>query len=92
MSIKTYGLETFKEAISYNIDLAEKTEDLLRKSKNWEIVSQATLAIINFRYNPIGVNLTEPEIDKLNQEFNILNDEVLNSVSMQTGQFQFYRM
>jgi len=68
MSIKTYGLETFKEAISYNIDLAEKTEDLLRKSKNWEIVSQATLAIINFRYNPLGFNLSDEKLDKLNQE------------------------
>ncbi|TXD50617.1 MULTISPECIES: pyridoxal phosphate-dependent decarboxylase family protein [unclassified Polaribacter] len=68
MSIKTYGLETFKAAISYNIDLAEKTEDLLRKSKNWEIVSPAALAIINFRYNPLGLNLSNEKLDKLNQE------------------------
>ncbi|AUC86615.1 decarboxylase [Polaribacter sp. ALD11] len=68
MSIKTYGLETFKKAITYNIDLADQTEDLLRESKNWEIVSPATLAIINFRYNPLGLNLTEKEIDTLNQE------------------------
>lgn len=68
MSIKTYGLETFKKAITYNIDLAERTEDLLRESKNWEIVSPATLAIINFRYNPLGLNLSEKELDKLNQE------------------------
>jgi aromatic-L-amino-acid decarboxylase len=68
MSIKTYGLETFKEAISYNIDLADKTEDILRKSKNWEIVSPATLAIINFRYNPLDLNLSDEKLDKLNQE------------------------
>ena len=56
MSIKTYGLDAFKQAISYNIDLADKTEDLLRESGNWEIVSLATLAIINFRYNhPISM-------------------------------------
>ncbi|SDR90668.1 Glutamate or tyrosine decarboxylase [Polaribacter sp. KT25b] len=68
MSIKTYGLETFKEAISYNIDLAEKTEDILRQSKNWEVVSPATLAIINFRYNPLDLNLYDKKLDKLNQE------------------------
>jgi len=68
MSIKTYGLNAFKKAITYNIDLADKTEDILRKSKNWEIVSPATLAIINFRYNPLNKDLTEEEIDKLNQE------------------------
>ena len=68
MSIKTYGLSAFKKAITYNIDLTDRTEDLLRNSKNWEIVSPATLAIINFRYNPIDVDLTEKELDALNQE------------------------
>ncbi len=68
MSIKTYGLDTFKEAVTYNIQLADNVEKILRKSKNWEIVSPATLAVINFRYNPIGLNLSEKEIDSLNQE------------------------
>ena len=68
MSIKTYGLNAFKKAVTYNIDLAEETEDILRKSSNWEIVSQATLAIINFRYNPIHLELSEEKLDKLNQE------------------------
>ncbi|MCL7763890.1 aminotransferase class V-fold PLP-dependent enzyme [Polaribacter sp. Z014] len=68
MSIKTYGLNAFKKAISYNIDLADQTEDILRRSKNWEIVSPATLAIINFRYNPLNKDLTEEELDLLNQE------------------------
>ena len=68
MSIKTYGLDTFKEAVTYNIQLADDVEKLLRKSRNWEIISPATLAVINFRYNPIGLNFSEPEIDALNQE------------------------
>jgi aromatic-L-amino-acid decarboxylase len=68
MSVKTYGLDAFKRAVTYNIDLADETEDLLRKSKIWEVVSPATLAVINFRYNPLGLNLTEKELDKLNQE------------------------
>ncbi|WP_299123512.1 aspartate aminotransferase family protein [uncultured Tenacibaculum sp.] len=68
MSIKTYGLDKFKEAVTYNIQLADDVEKLLRKSRNWEIISPATLAVINFRYNPIGLNFSEPEIDALNQE------------------------
>lgn len=68
MSIKTYGLNAFKKAVSYSIDLTEQTEDKLRKSKNWQVVSPATLAIINFRYNPLNKNLTEEKLDKLNQE------------------------
>ncbi|WP_299157115.1 aspartate aminotransferase family protein [uncultured Tenacibaculum sp.] len=68
MSIKTYGLDTFKEAVTYNIQLADDVEKLLRKSRKWEIISPATLAVINFRYNPIGLNLSEPEVDELNQK------------------------
>ncbi|MDX8553074.1 aspartate aminotransferase family protein [Tenacibaculum sp. 1B UA] len=68
MSIKTYGLDAFKEAVTYNIQLADDVEKMLRKSRDWEIISPATLAVINFRYNPIGLNLSEKEIDKLNQK------------------------
>jgi aromatic-L-amino-acid decarboxylase len=67
-SIKTYGLETFRNAVTYNIDLTEEVEDYLRKSKVWEVVSPATLAVINFRYHPINENLEEIVIDELNQK------------------------
>lgn len=67
MSIKTFGLEAFAKAVTYNIQLAEETEKLLRESTQWEVVSSASLAVINFRYNPISLGLSEKEIDKLNQ-------------------------
>ena len=68
MSIKTFGLEAFRKAITYNIELAEKVETILRKSGDWEIVSPATLAVINFRYNPIKKRYSEKDLDILNQE------------------------
>ncbi|AWX45253.1 Aromatic-L-amino-acid decarboxylase [Flagellimonas maritima] len=67
MSIKTFGLQEFRNAITYNIDLAEKVEKILRASKTWEVIFPATLAIINFRYNPIGKNCTEKQLDAMNQ-------------------------
>ena len=67
MSVKTFGLNAFKKAVSYSIDLADQVEDMLRKSSNWEVISPATLAVINFRYNPIGNKYTEKELDALNQ-------------------------
>jgi len=68
MSMKTFGLTAFKKAVSYSIDLAEEVEEHLRKSANWEVVSPATLAVINFRYNPIGKNYSEKQLDAINQE------------------------
>ncbi|WP_103865789.1 aspartate aminotransferase family protein [Aquimarina sp. I32.4] len=67
MSLKTFGLDSFRKAIKYNIDLADQTEAILRKSSYWEITSPATLAIINFRYNPIGAHLSEKDLDHINQ-------------------------
>jgi glutamate/tyrosine decarboxylase-like PLP-dependent enzyme len=67
MSIKTFGLNAFKEAVQYSVDLTESLEDKLRKSAKWEIISPATLAVINFRYNPIEHNLNEKQLDEINQ-------------------------
>jgi len=67
MSIKTYGINTFKKAISYSIDITEQFEEEMRKSTCWEIVSPATLAVINFRYNSIKQNISEKKLDKINQ-------------------------
>jgi len=67
MSIKTFGLNEFRKAITYNIELAEAAENFLRKSPHWEVISPATLAVINFRYNPISDNLSEKKLDKINQ-------------------------
>tara|TARA_B100001093_G_scaffold520527_1_gene617807 strand:+ start:8848 stop:10281 length:1434 start_codon:yes stop_codon:yes gene_type:complete len=66
MSIKTYGLAHFREAITYNIDLAMALEDKLRKSDKWEIVAPASIGIINFRYNPIAKKLDQKSLDKAN--------------------------
>ena len=67
-SVKTFGLKAFRKAIDYNLKLAEQTEAILRKSSKWEVVSPATLAVINFRYNSIKLNLNEEELDELNQK------------------------
>jgi glutamate/tyrosine decarboxylase-like PLP-dependent enzyme len=67
MSVKTFGLNAFKDAVQYSIELTEKLEDLLRNSPNWEIISPATLAVINYRYNPIDKRLSEKQLNKLNE-------------------------
>ena len=67
MSVKTFGLNAFKKAVEYSLNLAEKTESILRKSSQWEVISPATLAVINFRFNPIKKALTEKQIDLANE-------------------------
>ncbi len=67
MSIKTYGLNAFKTAVSNSIQLTEDFEEKLRNSPNWEVISPACLAVINYRYHPINLKLSEEKIDEINQ-------------------------
>src|SRR5690554_4976910 len=76
MSLKTFGVNALRNAVDYNIALAEEVETLLRHSDKWEVVSPATLAVINFRYNPIEKNYSEKELDKINQH---ISEKVVNS-------------
>jgi glutamate/tyrosine decarboxylase-like PLP-dependent enzyme len=76
MSIKSFGLQSFREAIDYSINLAQKTEAHFRKSSCWEIVSPATLGIINFRYHPLSEKFSEKKLDAINQK---ISQEIISS-------------
>ena len=76
MSFKTFGLDAFKEAVQYGIDLAEEVERILRQSERWEVVSSATLAVINFRYNPLKQGHSASTLDDINQ---FISKQVIDS-------------
>ncbi|MEM7196153.1 MAG: aminotransferase class V-fold PLP-dependent enzyme [Pseudomonadota bacterium] len=67
MSLKTYGVEAFSGAVTYNIELTERVEEYLRSSSTWEIVTTASLAVINFRYNPLHKPLDDQTLDQINE-------------------------
>lgn len=50
MSLKTFGLENFRNAIGKGIENAEYVQSLLEKDDCWEIVTPATIGVVNFRY------------------------------------------
>lgn len=89
MSVKTFGLKAFRKAINYNIQLAERVETELRQSSTWEVISPATLAIINFRYNPVGQKFTDRKLDQINQKISakvLASKEALLVTTMLQGQ------
>ena len=49
LSIRTFGLAAFRDAIGRGIALAEHAEALLRERPGWEIVTPAQLAVVTFR-------------------------------------------
>lgn len=50
LSVKTFGLESFRAAIERGFELARLVESELRKMPDWEVVSGAQMAVVCFRY------------------------------------------
>lgn len=65
MSLKVFGLNAFRDAVQRGIELAEQTEDMLRTSARWEVVTPAQLGIVTFRF--VGSGGTAEEIDQVNE-------------------------
>jgi glutamate/tyrosine decarboxylase-like PLP-dependent enzyme len=55
LSIQTFGMAAFRDAIGWGIHLAEVAERELRTSPEWEILTPAQLGILTFRHRPAGV-------------------------------------
>ncbi|MHB8599620.1 MAG: pyridoxal phosphate-dependent decarboxylase family protein [Ktedonobacteraceae bacterium] len=66
MSLKVFGLDAFRQAVTRGIILAERAEEILRCSSCWEIVTSAQLGIVTFRYMPYQGSLAK--VDVLNQQ------------------------
>ncbi|HMV51335.1 MAG TPA: aminotransferase class V-fold PLP-dependent enzyme [Blastocatellia bacterium] len=65
LSLKTFGAAAFRQAIEHGFELAELAENILRRSPNWQIVSQATMGIVTFRFVP--PEATESEVNEIHR-------------------------
>ncbi len=66
MSVQTFGLRAFREAIGNGIRLAHRAEEYIRGSDTLELLSPASLGVVCFRTNPPGVERSEAELETLN--------------------------
>jgi glutamate/tyrosine decarboxylase-like PLP-dependent enzyme len=67
MSIQTFGLAKFREAIDRTIDLATEAGALVSKTEGLELLSPPSLGVLCFRYRPAGVGWTADRIEKVNE-------------------------
>ncbi|GIV05682.1 MAG: L-2,4-diaminobutyrate decarboxylase [Fimbriimonadales bacterium] len=65
MSLKTHGVEAFRQAMEWNLHLARVAEEAIRRLPDWVIVSPATMGIVAFRYAP--PHLDSEQADALNR-------------------------
>ena len=64
MSIKYYGIDTFRKAIAYTITLAEHAEKIVGTLPHWEVATAAQIGIFTFRFAPASLALVQH--DQLN--------------------------
>jgi glutamate/tyrosine decarboxylase-like PLP-dependent enzyme len=66
LSLRVFGLDSFRDAIAHGIALAEHAESVLRRRDGWEVVSPAQLGIVCFRRVAAGVGAED--LDRMNDE------------------------
>jgi len=68
MSIQTFGLAAFREAIARGIELADRAGDYVRNSRSLELLSPPSLGILCFRVRPPNSRLPEARLDQINEQ------------------------
>ena len=66
LTLQVLGTELMGSAIDQGFKLADLVQENISSKPNWEIVSHAQLAMVNFRYAP--KDLTKEQIDSLNEQ------------------------
>ncbi len=66
MTIKVFGLDALREAVTAGIEHAEAAEQIIAASPHWEVVTPAQIGIVTFRANVSG--RTADEMDELHRQ------------------------
>ncbi len=74
MSMKTYGIGTFRDSVEGAIELAEQFDSYLQEKPDWEVITGANLAVITFRFNPADNQVSDEDVDQINQ---YLSDQII---------------
>ena len=73
LTMQALGSELMGSAVDQGFQLAKWAEEIVAAKKDWEIVSPAQMAMLNFRYNP--EDLTEEQKDQLNERVSVRINE-----------------
>jgi glutamate/tyrosine decarboxylase-like PLP-dependent enzyme len=67
MSIQTFGLRQFREAIARGIELAEQAGREVLATEGLELLSPPSLGVLCFRYRPGGTEWNAERVEELNK-------------------------
>ena len=76
VSIKTFGMKSFRRAIQNALDLVKEAESYIEQSAHLELMTAANLGIVCYRVNPAGHDLNKEELESLNSA---VSDDIVES-------------
>ncbi len=68
MSVQTFGMTSFREAVQNGLDLARQAEEYVKSNPLLELMTPVALGIVCFRVNPGEGGYDESTLEKINSE------------------------
>ena len=68
MSVQTFGMTNFREAVQNGLDLARQAEEYVKSNPLLELMTPVALGIVCFRVNPGEGGYDESTLEKINSE------------------------
>ena len=90
VSVKTFGMASFRNAISRSMELAARADAYIRNSGDMEMFLPASLGIVCFRINPAGKRLDEEALEEINRKVLVRvfwEDRAMMSSTLLSGKF-----
>ncbi len=67
MSIQTFGMAAFRRSVAKGIDFAQRADEYVRASDVLQIANPASLGVVCFRVNPLGIDLDDEYLEEVNE-------------------------
>ncbi len=67
MSVQTFGMAAFRQAVSKGMELAERAEAYVRESPVLEMLTPVSLGVVCFRVNPADSGLDDKALEEINK-------------------------
>ena len=92
MSIQTFGMAAFRNAVAKGMELAAQADEYVRASPVLQSLNTPTLGIVCFRINPADADLDEETLDQVNRTVlarMFWDDPAFMSSTLLRGMFAF---
>ena len=67
MSVQTFGMTAFRQAVSNGMELADRAAEYIRESSTLELMTPVSLGIVCFRISPDNTGFGEGVLEKINR-------------------------